>query len=57
MLLGRAPSVHEVAQALCDALAAAAGTPPSPFEIDPPLAAAARSMEARYQDRAWTWRH
>jgi lipoate-protein ligase A len=55
-LLGRAPSVHEVARALGDALAAI-GTPPSPFEIDPPLAAAARRMRARYDDRAWTWRH
>jgi lipoate-protein ligase A len=55
-LLGRAPSVHEVARALCDALEAAAGAPPSRFETDPPLAAAASGMRARYDDRAWTWR-
>jgi lipoate-protein ligase A len=55
-LLGRTPGVDEVAHALCAALGDAVGAPPSPLEIDVPLAAAARSAQARYDDRAWTWR-
>jgi hypothetical protein len=48
--------VDEVAQALRAALGSAVGAAPSPLELDAPLAAAARAAQARYDDRAWTWR-
>ena len=50
-LLGRAPSLDEVASALSAALRGA-----EQLEIDPLLEDAARLARGRYRDREWTWR-
>ena len=50
-LLGRAPSLEEVAGALSAALPRA-----EPLEMDAALADATRSASRRYRDPEWTWR-
>jgi lipoate-protein ligase A len=51
-LLGRAPSLEEVAAALAATLPRARR-----LEIDPQLEEAARRASDRYRDPEWTWRH
>jgi lipoate-protein ligase A len=50
-LMGRVPSLAEVAQALTAALPGA-----EPLDNDAALLCAARELRARYQDPGWTWR-
>jgi lipoate-protein ligase A len=50
-LMGRVPSLTEVAQALTATLPGA-----EPLENDAALLCAARELRARYQDPGWTWR-
>ncbi|MGQ0641987.1 MAG: lipoate--protein ligase family protein [Gemmatimonadaceae bacterium] len=54
--LGRAPSLHEVAEALFRALREYAGSRASPLQVDDDLVAAAEKARARYEDNSWTWR-
>ncbi len=54
--LGRAPSLHEVAEALFVAVRAQADAHAVPFAGDASLERAARAARARYVDDLWTWR-
>ena len=53
--LGRAPTLHEVAEALFSAVRARADAHALPFEGDAPLERAALAARARYVDDLWTW--
>ncbi len=55
-LLGRAPTVGEVASALGHALADTEQVTPLIMETDPALSSAARALTAHYESDAWTWR-
>ncbi len=54
--LGRAPTLHEVAEALFSAVRAQADPDAAPFIGDASLERAARTARARYIDALWTWR-
>jgi lipoate-protein ligase A len=55
-LLGRVPSMGEVASALFQAVADAAGVQPAPLSVDARLAEAVHRVRRRYDDDSWTWR-
>jgi lipoate-protein ligase A len=55
-LLGRVPSMEEVASALCQSLADAEGVEPEPLALDEALGEAMRRARRRYDDDSWTWR-
>jgi lipoyl(octanoyl) transferase len=55
-VLGRIPSVEEIAAALRSALEAEEGHVPAPLEIDDELRARTATLVVRYLDDAWTWR-
>lgn len=54
--LGRAPTLHEVAEALFSAVRARADARALPFESDATLESAVIAARARYVDDLWTWR-
>jgi lipoate-protein ligase A len=54
--LGRAPDVHEIANALFDAARANLDPDATPLVLDEDLHADMRSLRARYADDRWTWR-
>lgn len=54
--LGRAPTLHEVADALFSAVRTRADAQAQPFEADAALERAALAARARYVDDLWTWR-
>ncbi len=54
--LGRAPSLHEVADALFAALRTGVASGVQSLEIDDDLARATRVARERYSDDLWTWR-
>ena len=54
--LGRAPTLHEVADALFAAVRARADAQALPFAGDETLERATRASRARYVDDLWTWR-
>ena len=54
--LGRAPDVHEVAQALFAAAREIEDAEAAPLVMDATLAADAEAARARYEDWGWTWR-
>jgi len=54
--LGRAPSLHEVAEALFSAVRDFRGAAALPLELDAILTQAADRARARYVDDSWTWR-
>jgi lipoate-protein ligase A len=53
--LGRAPSLHEVADALFAAVRAQADADAEPFEREEALERMAHAARARYVDDLWTW--
>ncbi len=55
-LLGRAPALREVADAIGEAIAAIEGARPTPLALDDRLCATMRAARDRYRDPAWTWR-
>ncbi|HKK26631.1 MAG TPA: biotin/lipoate A/B protein ligase family protein [Gemmatimonadota bacterium] len=55
-LLGRAPDVGELEEALRAGFEEAFGVPVRPAPDDLPRAARVRELEERYRDPAWTWR-
>lgn len=55
-VLGRAPALAEVHDAIALAVAAATGARPLALERDPTTDADADRLSARYRDDAWTWR-
>ncbi|HJR62901.1 MAG TPA: lipoate--protein ligase family protein [Gemmatimonadaceae bacterium] len=55
-LLGRVPSMEEVASALFESFADAEGAEPAPLALDEALDEAMRHARRRYDDDAWTWR-
>ena len=54
--LGRAPSLHEVAQALFESVQDHAGSAAAPLLVDDTLVTAVHSARERYIDDSWTWR-
>ena len=54
--LGRAPTLHEVAEALFSAVRARADAQALPFEGDTTLERAVLAARVRYVDDLWTWR-
>lgn len=55
-VLGRAPSLDEVAAALFAAVRALEDPAAAPLPSDPTLAADAETRAVRYRDPTWTWR-
>ena len=55
-LLGRVPTAAEVHDAIGGAIAAQAGAPPAPLELDAETRRHAEQLAHRYRDAAWTWR-
>ena len=55
-ILGRAPSVGEVHDALANALSRMHGTAALPLDLDPATRGTADRLADHYRDAAWTWR-
>jgi lipoate-protein ligase A len=55
-ILGRAPSVREVHDALGGAVEALTGTVPAPLDLEPETRHDAERLAERHRDAAWTWR-
>lgn len=54
--LGRAPSLHEVAESLFDAVRGRADAGACQLTLDVDVMLAAEAAQARYRDDLWTWR-
>ncbi len=54
--LGRAPSLHDVAESLFDAVRTRADAAACGLTLDVDLMLAAEAAQARYRDDLWTWR-